>query len=258
MTIAPTKRVGLSVLPCAYVSNRKEERRELLTARGDSIRFARHAIRSFGSGYWRAGSFGSLRARMVGTKRDAVLRIPIWGVALHKPLGQDQWVVRLVQHSICPQPDWLRWHDATSTDRTPSSQSKSESVGLSWSGVARYWLRKQRNALGTGRDSQRLMRSSAISALRWRFISMESASSTFRQGVLRESLSISWTRRLACLRVVGQRDESRLRFWQRIMGSNKASSGCDSALRSRRSRSWKWRSRRTRGRCVQQWMVPLE
>lgn len=255
MTIAPTKRMGLSVSPCANASNRKEERRELLTARSDSGRFARHAVRSYGCGYWRAGSLGSLRARMVGSEWNAVLWLHKWSLALYEPLGTGERVVRVVQYAVRPQPGWLRWHDATSADRTPSTKRQPKRVP--WSGVARYWLCKQWNALGTGRDSQRLLHGSTISALQ-RFIIMEGASSALRQSVLRESVSVSVTRRLACLRVVGPRDESRLRLWQRIMGADQATRRRDCALRGGRSRSWLGRSRRTRGRCVQQWMVPLE
>lgn len=256
MTIAPTKRLGLSVLPCACVSTRKEERRELLTARGDTVSFARHAIRSYGSGYWGASGVSSVRARMVGTKRYAVLRLLKRSLALHEPLGQDQRIVRVVQYTVRSQPGWLvRWHDATSADRTPTIR---QSKWLPWSGVARSGLCEQWNALGTGRDSQRFLHGNTISAIWRRFITLEDASSALRQSVLRKSLPVSRTRRLASLRVVGTRAEPRLCFWQRIMGSNQASRWCDSTLRGWRSRSWKWRSRRTRGRCVQQWMVPLE
>lgn len=257
MQLAPTIGRRVPVLSCACVSNPKGVRRELLTARGDHVWLARRAIRSICDNGRRTSCFNSLRARMVGTERDAVLRVPEWRVALHKLLETSQRSLYLIATGVRSKSDIERWRDI-SARQSCSTGTQPESIGLSgsWSTGSRIY--RKRNALGAGRDSQRLMFSRSGSALWWRAVFVESTSRSLRQSLLCEPELISSAGRLAGLRMVGARTEPRLRFWKRVMGSNQAQSRRDSALCSGRSRSWQWRTRRTRGRCVQQWMVPLE
>jgi len=256
MQLAPTIRGRAPMLSCACVSNPKGKRRELLTARGDNIRFARHAIRRHSGGIWRTGCINSLRARMVGTERYAVLRIQQWNMALHKLLEASERSLHFSATGIRSEPRLQQWrHDASARF---SASSGWQPVGLSWSRSTGSWLCIKRNALGTGRNPERLMSGRSSSALRWSAVFVESTSSALQRSLLCEPELVSSAGRLAGLRMVGERTEPRLQFWKRVMGSNQASRRRDCALCSRRSRSWLGRTRRTRGRCVQQWMVSLE
>jgi hypothetical protein len=254
VTIAPTKRPGLSVLPSACVSTRKEERRELLTARGDWILSCRRAVRQFGDVRWRTGSFSQLRAWMVSTKRNAVLWVSYRSMALHESLGEGERAIRIVQYSVRAESDGWRRSSASTEPRTTASQRKRlPRRWTAWSRLCERW-----HALGTRWDPKRFLRSSASRSVWRRFILVEGASRTVRQGVLRESSALSGQRGLASVPMVGPRAQHRLRYWKRAMGTNKAASGRYRALRSGRSGCWVGRSRGTRGCRVQQRMVLVE
>lgn len=196
-----------------------------------------------------------LRSRLVGSRVVVVLWVQQWDLSLYPVLALEQWPAHLRASSLRSKPRHIeRRHSATSSTASTSAYKR----GVPRSRVAWSGIRRQRYALGSWRYTQRLLQRNPGSAVRWKSRTLEGSTSAVRPCVLRQSQTLSVSRGLAGLRVVGKGDKSRLRIWARSVGSNQAKGWRDCALCRWSVRSLQCGTRWTRCCSLQQRMVLVE
>jgi len=196
-----------------------------------------------------------LRSRLERTRVLVMLWVQQWDIPLYPILASVKRFANLRAASVRAVSREFSTRTCTGSSRQ-STSARTWRRQLSWRRSIRRGLRRRRDALGTWRRPQRLMRGCPGSPVRWSAFTMEGSTGTVQPCILHQPQAVSFAGRLAGVCLVGQRTQPGLRIWQRIMGTDQATCGRDSALCGGRSWSRKRGPRRPCCSRLQQWMVP--